>query len=357
MTTEAKQDRTLEGILGHLRSYLSLREQQAIRINPRVANVIDDIAWTQLTNLRMVMEKTRAFGPERLRVADILASDDENKRRSLFHHSDQNSILFEVMNRADDQGKRKVSEWPIHDMRTLFKALDPSLEMIVELIQHWLLWDLPDAADAFVFDEQIARCGYLRSHDLPEEFLGQYRLILGKKADDPVSASEVLQFELARLDRILNHFLARRAEEESFQMIIKRDEETYSAANQEILLIAKHLKALEHVEKSDGPIEQQYIDYYSQSLQCAPDDVTKERMLDFEQRVVADRKKMLHQLLADDRFLGEPYDYKKWQAGQFKTRHAAEHARCEEFLKAHAPQQNVAEPVAIQMEVDHPAPH
>ena len=143
MAPEARTtDRNLEGILFYLNDYLAIREQQTIRINPAIAGVINDMVWVQVTNLRRVMTKTKAFGPERLRVADILASDDESKRRSLFHHADQNSIIFEIMNKAEDQHRGRVSEMPIHDMRTLFRALNPALEVLVELIQHWILWIL-----------------------------------------------------------------------------------------------------------------------------------------------------------------------------------------------------------------------
>ncbi|MCX7718046.1 MAG: hypothetical protein N2111_06535 [Candidatus Sumerlaeaceae bacterium] len=330
MSTESRAgDRNLEGILHYLNDYLAIREQQTIRINPGVAGVINDMVWVQVTNLRRVMSKTKAFGPERLRVADILASDDEAKRRSLFHHADQNSIIFEIMNKAEDQHRGRVSEMPIHDMRTLFRALNPALEVLVELIQHWILWDLPDAADMYNFDEQMKRCAYVRTHDLSEAVLHQYMIPLHKRPSDTITRAEVIRFELHRLEVILNRFLTRCGEEEPYQMIIRRDELPGSAANRELLLVAKHLMTLEHLESAPSePLEAQLIEYYAQVLNCPADQVTRKRAIDYENRVVANGKRALRELLDADRNVGEPYNYKHAQAQQRKQMFEAEQSAC-----------------------------
>ena len=180
MAADAKaQDRNLEGIIKRIQDYFAIRTQQSIRVNPGVANVIEDVVWTQVENLRLVLTKTKAFGPERVRVCDILVCEDDNKRRAMFSHSDQNSIISEVLNRADDQ-RRAMAEYPVHDMRTYYRALNPSLEQIVQLIQHWIIWDLPDAAELHHFEELMRRLEYLRTQDLPDELLAQYRPALGR---------------------------------------------------------------------------------------------------------------------------------------------------------------------------------
>lgn len=336
MATEARTaDRNLDGILHYLNDYLSIREQQTIRINPGVAGVINDMVWVQVTNLRRVMTKTKAFGPERLRVADILASDDENKRRSLFHHADQNSIIFEIMNKAEDQHRGRVSEMPIHDMRTLFRALNPVLEVMVELIQHWILWDLGDAADMHNFDEQLKRCVYVRTHDLSEDVLHQYMAPLHKRPGDAVTRAEVIRFELHRLEVIMNRFLLRCSEEEPYQMIIRRDELSGSAANRELLLVAKHLMTLEHLEGAPSdPLEAQLTEFYAQALNCPADQVTRKRAVDYENRVVANAKRSLRELLEQDRNVGEPYNYKHAQAQQRKEMFDAENAACQAAVQA-----------------------
>lgn len=335
MTSEAKsQDRNVEGILHYMRDYLSVREQQAIRINPRIANIIDDLVWSQVANMKMVLEKQKGFGPERIRVADILVSEDELKRKALFSHSDQNSIIFEIINKSDEQ-KRAMAELAIHNMRTLFRAMDPSLERIVELIQHWLLWDLPDASDLFHFDEQARRCSAICATTISQDLRARYRAAFHKRPEEAMTNSEIVNFELKRLEIILARFQQRRTEEEAYMMIIRRDEQPYSASNQEIVRLAKHLKTIELVEKTSGPLDASLIEYYATAFRCQPEEVSPEKILDLEKKNVADGKKSLENYLQDDRFLGEPYDYKKMQTQQLRDRHARHQAHAEEYLKAH----------------------
>lgn len=334
MAPETKpQDRNTDGILRYLKDYLSIREQQAIRINPQIANVIDDVGWLQVENLRQVLQESKGFGPERIRVADILVGDDELKRKGLFSHSDQNSIIHEIINRPDEQ-RGRVAELAIHDMRTLFRAVDPSLENIVQLIQHWLLWDLPDAADLFHFDLQQHRCEFLRSTPISDDLRERYKPIFHKRHEEPLPDRDIIAFELKRLEHTLNHVLTRRAEEKAFMMIIRRDEQAYSASSQEIIKLAKHLKTIETIEKTAGELDHAVVEAYAQALHCTPAEVTKDRVLDIEKKVVADGKRNLQHFLTDDRYLGEAYDYKKTQTLHLRERYEAEAARCEPILKA-----------------------
>jgi hypothetical protein len=222
-TSNRPADRNVDGILEYVRDYVKMREAQAVRVNSRLANIIGDISWVQIENLRQVLGKAKAFGGEKYRVADVLSSADDLKRKALFSMSDQNSIVSEIINRSDEQTKR-VADLAIHDMRSLFRTIDPSLENIVLLIQHWMYWDLPDASDLHHFDEQARRLETLRTIELNEDLRSRYRPALGKTVDQPVSEGEVLNMELKRLEHVCARFLLRRQEDEAFQMIIARDE-------------------------------------------------------------------------------------------------------------------------------------
>ncbi len=218
------QDRNVDGILAYIRDYLEVRQQQAVRINPKLANVLQDIIWIQLENLRQVLMRLKAFGGEKFRVADVLAGADDGKRKALLSISDQNSLMPEIINRGDEQ-TRRVAELAIHDMRTLFRYIDPSLENVVQLIQHWLVWDLPDAADLHHFDEQGRRLETLRGLDLSDDIKARYRPALSKTTDQTVTDEEILGLELRRLELIAARFIGRRNEDEAYQMIIKRCDE------------------------------------------------------------------------------------------------------------------------------------
>jgi len=171
-----------------------------------------------------MLTRPKAFGGEKHRVADVLSGGDDMKRKSLLNPSDQHALLPEIINRGDDN-TRRVAELTIHDMRSLFRAIDPSLENIVQLIQHWLVWDLADASDLHHFDEQVRRLETLHGIELVEDIKARYRPALGKRADEPVRDEEILQLELKRLEVVAARFISRRAEDEAFQMIIRRSEE------------------------------------------------------------------------------------------------------------------------------------
>lgn len=216
-------DRNVDGILHYMRDYLNAREQQVIRINPRIENVIKDITWIHLEILSKVLQKGKSFGGEKFRVADILTGADDSKRKALFSTSDQNSIMDEIVER--DDAPTGSADTSIHDMRTFFRSIDPALENLVQLIQHWVKWDLPDAADLHSFDEQIRRLTALRGIQLNDDLRARYRQALGKPADSPVSDGEIFQMEVRRLDHISSRFCTRRHEDDPYQLIICREED------------------------------------------------------------------------------------------------------------------------------------
>jgi len=222
-------DRNVDGILNHMRDYLNSREQQVVRMNPKAENVIRDIAWIHLEILRHVLQKPKAFGGEKYRVADVLAGADDNKRKALLSASDQNSILDELIDRPDEMTGKKSAE-AIHDMRTLFRSIDPSLENLVQLIQYWVKWDLPDAADQHSFDEQIRRLSALRGIQMTDDIRSRYRAALGKPVDAPVTDQEIFSMELKRLEQIAGRFCARRSEDEPYQLIIRREDSVTGGA-------------------------------------------------------------------------------------------------------------------------------
>lgn len=214
-------DRNVDGILHYMRRYMAAREQQVLRINPRLSGLISDVVWLHLEILRTVLQKGKSFGGEKYRVADILTGADEAKRRALLSTSgDQNSIMDEIIERSEDTGK--AGDQSIHDMRTLFRSIDPSLENLVQLIQHWIKWDLPDAADLHAFDEQIRRLHTLRNLQLNDEIRSRYRAALGKSQDANVTDAEIFDMELRRLDQIAARFCNRRLEDEPYELVICR---------------------------------------------------------------------------------------------------------------------------------------
>jgi len=215
-------DRNVDGILSYMRQYLAAREQQVVRIKPELEGIIRDVVWLHLEILRKVLQRSKSFGGEKFRVADILTGADDTKRRALLSAGgEQNSIMDEIIDRTDDSSK--AVDYSIHDMRTFFRSIDPSLENLVQLIQHWMKWDLPDAADLHGFDEEARRLTALRSIQLNDDVRSRYRQALGRPAETQLSDAEIFEFELRRLDVVAGRFCGRRQEEEPYQYIICRE--------------------------------------------------------------------------------------------------------------------------------------
>jgi hypothetical protein len=327
---------SVEGILYYLRDYLSVRAQAAGRMNPRIANVVEDIVWVQLQHMRQLLEKQKMFGPDRVRVGDALTQEDENRRKAILSHTDQNAVVYEIINRAEQQ-KGRVVDMPIHDMRTLFHALEPSLENLVQLVQHWSFWDLPDAADLFHSEKNCRRVNALLQHPITDAIRARYRSALHKRDSESLTDEDIIELELRLLEQIVQRVVARRGEEEPFQMIIRRDEKPGSASDQEIIKIAKHLMALDQFEHTEGEIDAAVREQFAKALHTIPEDATRDRLVDYERRTIAEAKKSLRSYLNDDRFLGEPYDYKKMQMQQLVSRFNTEKERILAAAKEKAP--------------------
>jgi len=223
MPLNPKTQKRVESIVKKIQDYMDIRFTHAVRVNLNIGHVYEDIRWQQLTTLRQILESSKAFGPDRYYVADILCEDNMLRRRALFNATDQNSIFNEIINLKDRMEREKrAGQLPVHDMRTFYTALDPSLEKIVELIQTWIWWDIADSSDMVAFEHQSIIMKQLQTVPLEGQILEHYQKTL-KKAASELDRKMILQYEFDRLENILKQFQERRTEEAGFQMILKRD--------------------------------------------------------------------------------------------------------------------------------------
>jgi hypothetical protein len=319
MEITAVQQKRVEAICELLKDYMDVRFAHAVRVNPHIAHVYDDVAWQELTSVRQVLTTTKAFGPVRFLVADILCSDDKLKVGSLFNPVDQNSIMNEIIDEKESKRDQRAGILEIGSMRTLYRALDPSLERIVELIQTWLWWDLMDATLLFDFDQQVQRLHSLKTHEMNEKLEEYYHKALKRAISEKISKPEIMDYEFKKLEGMLGQFAQRRNEDEGYRVIIKRDELPESGINAEILDLGKHINALQGLETAHDLKEETRVSY-APLLDCSPAEVTRERVIEFEKKQVESRKKDLMGRLARPKHLGPPYDYKQRQLEELRRR-------------------------------------
>jgi hypothetical protein len=223
MALTTKTSKRVQGILEKIREYMDIRFAHASRVNPHIQHIYEDIRWQQMTSLRLVMESSKAWGPDRYYVADVLCEDNEMRKKSLFLPTDQNSILNEIVNiKEKHDAAQRAGQLPIRDMRTFYTALDPSLERVVELIQTWIWWDLPDACDLVAFEHQYQVLQKVINIKLEGAVMDHYQKTFRKTAGE-ITPHMVVEYELSRMDNILKRFLERRSMDAGHETIVKRD--------------------------------------------------------------------------------------------------------------------------------------
>jgi len=255
MARSQKTKRRVQQILAKVQDYMDVRFAHASRVNPNIRHIYSDIRWQQLMSLKLILESSKAYGPDRYYVADILCEQNASRKKALFNPTDQNSILNEIINLKEEEGKQKrAGQLPISSMRTFYTALNPSLERIVELIQTWIWWDLNDASDLVAFEHQAAVIQQLHKKEIDGPLSDHYQKLLRKAASE-IDKPLVLNYEFDRLEQIQKSFEERREFDEGYQMIVKRDVRDDKSLGEPYdykLLQLKKLKAV--VEKFRGII-------------------------------------------------------------------------------------------------------
>ena len=322
MALTEKQKRNLEGIVSYINDFLDKRFAQARRVNSKVGIIEPDLRWHQIGTVRLVLSGWKAFGTLKLIVADLLCSADEDKKRNVFHPDNQASIMNEIIPLEDDSKRKekRVGQLEINDIKTFYKALDPSLEKIVELLQCWIWWDLRDAAELYRFDLQAQRLEDLKMCEITQQIKELYQHELGVKPDVNVTREQMLQLELTRTKDIVEKLAVRVGDEHGYQMIIvNQEKEGTPEADALCMRLAKRLAGMDRIRSQqsfDEPVRQ----YYSQQLGIPTDQVTAEAVLELERKMARlDRQSLSEKLLASHG-LGESFNYKQIKLDEVKQR-------------------------------------
>lgn len=313
MQISPMQQKRIEGILKYVRFFMDKRSEHACRINPAIGPIYTDLSWQQLETLRHILSENKGYGPDRIMVADILASEDEPKKRALFSPVDQNSILKEVVASADDaraqSTKRTAGIININDIQTFYTTLNPILKNVVELLQTWIWWDLPDAADLFCLDQQIHRLNVLATHEIDQKVIEHYRTVLNRPKGD-ISRSEILQHEVQVLSSILGRLHVRLANEQPYQVIMARRDKSDTGTEALMRTSLQHMERLSQLEAADD-LPPKLRQHYAEQFSAPPDQITIEMARQAERTAVADVKQRLQRVFESGENLGEAYNFKQ----------------------------------------------
>ncbi len=305
--------RNIDLLMAQIRDYIDTRALAAIRINPRLEGMYEDIAWQQMTQVRLVLAGYKAFGPVKVMVADILLSDDEKKIRDLFNPTNQVSILTEIVQMKEDKGQKTAGQLEVHDMPSFYKALDPSLEKIVLLIQSWIWWDLEDATDLVKIEQILGRILQIDQAGVPQALAAYYAEQFRVPAQH-MTQDVVVGHELGCAMDTLKKIQSRRETEEGYRVIIKREAPKDASPEALIRAMGRHYMMLDALREGRGLDENMRLQF-SKALGIAPHEVTPERVVPVVERALEEGRTRLRAALTGQGG-GKPFDYKRWQFDQ-----------------------------------------
>jgi len=309
MALTEKQERKIEAVLRYLHQYLEARFEQACRINPSMRRVRDDLMWHEMATVRQVLAEGKGFGPDKFVVVDILTSFDAVKKAAMWQPSDQHSIFSEIVSEAETEKQQaKMEGIGIRRIGDFYKAIDPSLEKAILLVQTWLWWDLGDAVDLTILDLQAERVAALRRAQMTPDLLAFYRLDMHNPTAE-LTGEDVVAFEVKRSRDMAQAFEGRRASEPGFQMIIKREATHSEALDSDALNLAQRLRAVEQIRRTNS-VDPALRDHYAKIFQCSPEAVAADRVIAYEQEACAVVRSKMRSHADGEQALGEPYNFK-----------------------------------------------
>jgi hypothetical protein len=179
-------------------------------------------------------------------------------------------------------------------MRSLFRAIDPSLESVATLIQTFIWWDLEDAALLAKFDKKAGLIPSFEQNGLTPEMANMYMELMGggKRPD----TAAVVRYELNQLRTVVDIYRQRREEEHTYQAIIVR--EATAQENPELLIeaLAQQQQMLRSL-RAGGTIDEVRAEQFARAMGIEPAMVTPERVSAFLETMIAGNRTRLRNAL------------------------------------------------------------
>jgi hypothetical protein len=304
------------------REYLDLRVAHLYRARVDLRGRIEDLLHQLAESLKGVFRGAKSFGPERVQVVDIVFSDDWRRRRAILTPTDQNTIVNEVMERADEQKGKTATTTPINSVRALYAHFDKALEPIVETLQTFQWVDLPDAFDAANVEVACHYIGQiLRVQGIPDPLRESFNRALNRPDSQGVELEEamLLFYHRARLN--IESFSNRRELEPAHNVALAREPVPGAAEeiNGLIVAYATRLQSAAQIQKA-GDLSSDQRAAAAKALGVAPEQATAEWFLAFEAAHLSKDLKALAEKLLRRETGGQPFDYKRRQLSEFRKK-------------------------------------
>lgn len=312
------QRRCVNTILANAQEYLELRYQTTVEVNPRIQNVWPTLQWLQLEQLRNTLSNDKGWGATRYVIGEVLCSPDRQKISDIFLPTNQVSIMNEVVEKRDEARAKTSDVLEIHDFRTMYAAIEPSVAQLSTVMQICMWWDLKDAADLAKFHLKVRRIKELQAGTWSPEMARTYAPVFKRKEDEPaLTRMEVLEFEFADLKYVVEQFTARRHAEPAYRMVVAHKPPPADDASDRFIQAIAREQVLIHEIEGGRPPEGPVRDQLARAMGTTADHVTSDTALAYLRNTVAEQKRQLKKALNDARH-GEPYNFKVAQAEQMQ---------------------------------------
>ena len=308
-----EQKRTVDEIVKNMEEYLNARRQMTVRANPKIEGLWPDLQYLLLIQFRITMEGDKMWGPERYIVGDILTGDDKQKIRDLYTPTNQRSILTEIVEKAEDKSQTTGDVMQIHDFKTLYSAIDPSISEAAVVMETYMWWDLPFACDLARMTLRLERFRKVKENyteSLQQIYDHSMELPEGKKPEQ----EDALIWETLNVLETMEAFHLRREAEAGYQAIIanRQTKDATSQADQLIGALARELVILKKIDDGEE-LETAVREKIAGAMQMGPSNVTNEIARSYLTNIVTDQKARLQELLSGHTVGGERYNFRQAQ--------------------------------------------
>lgn len=313
--------RNAELIINRLSDYLSVRFDLAIRVNPLLKNVKQDILYHELASVRRCLLGEKLYGPKRMVVTEVILGDDEKKRKGLMSPTDQTSIQVELVHHCQGQAAESTrGQVKFNDLKTFYAAINPDLAELIDLFETWMWWDILDSAELVRFEQKLATVMAIRKGKLTPEARDRYATLIHAGEEDAkesvaITDDDVMQYEIRQLIHICEQWAQRRQYEWGYQFVLKREELPMPNQGELIHTIAEKVREYDAIS-SNGALSEDIRYRYAPLLRVPPDKVTNEAVLEYLKNDLMGLERQMVQSGGDEPRLGAPYNYKEKQLEQ-----------------------------------------
>jgi hypothetical protein len=308
-----------DAIMKKLNDYLSIRFDQAIRINPRLKSLKQDLLYHEVESVRACLMGEKIYNVTRLVVASILMSDDEKKRRGLLSPTDQTSIQVELVSHVRESVKQGTrGQIRIHDLKSFYAAIDPTLTDMIDLLETWIWWDVYDSSELARFEQKLGVIQMVRQGRATPELRKHYGTLFASStanASDAqhehpeVTDAEIIAYEFHNAEHIRDQWKARREDDHGYMFVLQRDElpvSNHAETTRALVELALEHDHLDSVTELDEPTR----GIYAAKLKLPADKVTRQGVVEWIRARMTDAGRELAKATDGDSHLGPPYRFK-----------------------------------------------